>query len=136
MPADYERSSVQRISYPHVVHRPCNELGFATALAFGDNDTEVIAALGTRSGEVYSHLNNLTLPVPFKSALAPSPCGLSVKAGDRRAHFPSPIEALKANLVTNRPVVSRPESINPSFSRSSVPWHRECVPLPLMEGTR
>jgi hypothetical protein len=32
-------------------------LGFATALAFGDNDTEVIAALGTGTGKVYGHDN-------------------------------------------------------------------------------
>ena len=49
-------------------------LAFSTAFGFRDDDTEVIAALGTGSGKVYSHQINLTLPVsPFKSALGPSP---------------------------------------------------------------
>ena len=42
-------------------------LGLCAALWFGNDDTEVGAAPGTGSGEVYGHVINLTLPVgPFK----------------------------------------------------------------------
>src|SRR5262245_12459955 len=44
-------------------------LGLCAALRLGDDDTEVIAALGTGTGKVYGHLFNLALPVrPFNSA--------------------------------------------------------------------
>jgi hypothetical protein len=44
-----------------------NGLSIATAFGLGDDHTEVIAALGTGSGEVYNHLINLALPSrPFK----------------------------------------------------------------------
>jgi len=52
---------------------PVYGLGLPTAFGLRDDDTEVIAALRTGSGEIYSHAINLTLPVsPFKSALGPS----------------------------------------------------------------
>ncbi len=38
------------------------ELDVPTAFRFPDHDTEVISALRTGSGKVYSHPSNLTLP--------------------------------------------------------------------------
>jgi hypothetical protein len=72
------------------------------AFRFPDNDTEVIAALGTGSGEVYSHSFTLALPSrsfnsapgslyaisPFFSARGPEECDCYdiVICGTKSAH--------------------------------------------------
>jgi hypothetical protein len=43
--------------YPQLAQRP--RMG---RMLFPDDDAEVVMAPGTRSGEVFGHANNLTLP--------------------------------------------------------------------------
>jgi hypothetical protein len=53
-------------------------LGLPTAFGLRDDDTEVIAALGTGTGKVYGHPINLTLPVGALNTGA-SDCALLTK---------------------------------------------------------